>query len=1007
MDNVLLLDLEGNPIKHLYQWDTEQYISIVGIDVDAVTHVHFCNIDSDSAVVVGPTIDGNNIVARVPNKLLQLSKPVIVYLYGAGEESGGKTLHAFRIVVVPRPKPEDYVYTEDEVLHYVQLDNRICALEDKISQHSNSVLYEKQELSQEQKAQARENIGAAGALTEYSGEIFNDYENNEAIGAHSHAEGRYTLAGCKGYYIRAIEPNITDTTGYIYLETNEDVKPIPSWIVDDTTYESSFVSGYEVLNDNDSSLDTYVAYGNEFSVSADGYYHWAFAGNIIAIDGNKITYQSDSLNTSEKWLSNVNGGADPCIFFVPVQYRVGITSLGLGSHAEGWCAHAAAQHSHAEGYCSIAAGRYGHAEGDGARAGYAAHAEGCATKAIGLHSHAEGHNTLALGASAHAQGGYTTASGTYSSAEGESTIASGYNTHAEGNKSHAKGKNSHAEGYGGIAEGENSHKEGQATQAIGKNSHAEGQSSIASGFNSHAEGGSTSASGIRSHAEGDSSSAGGTNAHAEGRGTSASGYAAHAEGDGTTAGGADAHAEGKKTTASGNNSHAEGYSTTASESNAHAEGDQTVAGGENAHAEGKQSKATTDNAHAEGSYTEASGDSSHAEGYNSVSSGRYSHAEGSSNRSESESSHAEGCGTYAGNHYGYEIERLEYSDGCLVVHTGTGSYKSASKTYAIKLDDVIYKIGTSSNSDNRVNSHKFSDEQYLTIYEELAAVDLTTISEKHIYCEQNPRWGDCYLFSGKNSHAEGFRTSACRVSAHAEGEDTVACGDHSHAEGTSTVASGSRSHTEGSNTKASAFTAHAEGHDTIASGDSSHAEGNFTKAIGKNTHSEGYGTTAEGENAHAEGASTSAIGKNSHSEGYDSIASGYTSHAEGVGTVASGNFSHAGGNHTIADQKSQTAIGQYNATDSSALFIIGNGEGDTNRGNAFVVHKNGNTLTKGDAYVQVVGEAKKKLATEEYVDDKISSINTVPESIQIKDRATSKIYNVFIENGELRMEVAE
>ena len=69
------------------------------------------------------------------------------------------------------------------------------------------------------------------------------------------------------------------------------------------------------------------------------------------------------------------------------------------------------------------------------------------------------------------------------------------------------------------ATGRYSHAEGQAVKASGDYSHAEGWRTESSGDYSHAEGGATVASGSRSHAEGDATVASGDYSHAEGEGT--------------------------------------------------------------------------------------------------------------------------------------------------------------------------------------------------------------------------------------------------------------------------------------------------------------------------------------------------------------------------------------------------------------------------------------------------------------------------------------------------------
>lgn len=116
-----------------------------------------------------------------------------------------------------------------------------------------------------------------------------------------------------------------------------------------------------------------------------------------------------------------------------------------------------------------------------------------------------------------------------------------------------------------------------------------------------------------------------------------------------------------------------------------------------------------------------------------------------------------------------------------------------------------------------------------------------------------------------------------------------------------------------------------------------------TAATGSNSHSEGLGTTASGSDSHAEGNATKASGWTAHSEGCGTIAAGYYSHAEGNGTKVYGNNSHAEGAATIAAGDYQHVQGKFNVEDSESkyAFIIGNGDGDSNRSNAIAIDWDG------------------------------------------------------------------
>ena len=139
-----------------------------------------------------------------------------------------------------------------------------------------------------------------------------------------------------------------------------------------------------------------------------------------------------------------------------------------------------------------------------------------------------------------------------------------------------------------------------------------------------------------------------------------------------------------------------------------------------------------------------------------------------------------------------------------------------------------------------------------------------------------------------------------------------------------------------------------------AAADAANAAADAAVAVGKKTPEGGEifnsytGSDANRATApysHAEGIETTASGYASHAEGSGTTASGPCSHAEGSGTTASGDYSHAGGYGTIASAEAQTAIGKYNAEDTNALFIVGNGT-FSSRSNAFTVKLDGSATVQ-------------------------------------------------------------
>ena len=150
------------------------------------------------------------------------------------------------------------------------------------------------------------------------------------------------------------------------------------------------------------------------------------------------------------------------------------------------------------------------------------------------------------------------------------------------------------------------------------------------------------------------------------------------------------------------------------------------------------------------------------------------------------------------------------------------------------------------------------------------------------------------------------------------------------------------------------------GKNVTASAPYSYADGLLTKSSGWASHSEGYNSTASDQFSHAEGYHTTASGYASHSEGYETVAGEAYAHAEGYYSEATGFYSHASGKGAKASSDGQTAIGKYNEEDANDKYalIIGNGSGDTNRANVFMVDWNGDIYpqaTKMSDYVVAQG----------------------------------------------------
>jgi hypothetical protein len=163
---------------------------------------------------------------------------------------------------------------------------------------------------------------------------------------------------------------------------------------------------------------------------------------------------------------------------------------------------------------------------------------------------------------------------------------------------------------------------------------------------------------------------------------------------------------------------------------------------------------------------------------------------------------------------------------------------------------------------------------------------------------------------------------------------------------------GDYSFSSGRSTKAKGFGSTAMGVATTASGFISTAMGNNTTASGNYSTATGVGTTASGPHATAMGFNTTASDFASTAMGGLTTASGDFSTAMGGVTTASGIYSTAMGRSTIAKGYASTVLGSFNdsilttnqtsVTNTTPLFIIGNGDNSNTRSNAMVALKNGN-----------------------------------------------------------------
>lgn len=108
-----MITIEGNKIA-LYQWDLNQRLILT--DVGSNVKVHFSSYygNHDSLPVLTYEQNGK-MYCDIPNILLQERGIIYAYLY-ASENDKLHTKQSVEILVIPRKKPADYVYSETEIV---------------------------------------------------------------------------------------------------------------------------------------------------------------------------------------------------------------------------------------------------------------------------------------------------------------------------------------------------------------------------------------------------------------------------------------------------------------------------------------------------------------------------------------------------------------------------------------------------------------------------------------------------------------------------------------------------------------------------------------------------------------------------------------------------------------------------------------------------------------------------------------------------------------------------
>ena len=114
----------------LTQWDLNRKVMISGIPDETGFEVHFESKEDEHGAYVLPLVfKEGEMYAEIPNILLTYSGIIRIFIF-----DGDRVVYNWQCPVLGREKPDDYVYTETEVLRFEKLEDEIEKIRKSIVQ---------------------------------------------------------------------------------------------------------------------------------------------------------------------------------------------------------------------------------------------------------------------------------------------------------------------------------------------------------------------------------------------------------------------------------------------------------------------------------------------------------------------------------------------------------------------------------------------------------------------------------------------------------------------------------------------------------------------------------------------------------------------------------------------------------------------------------------------------------------------------------------------------------
>ena len=390
MIELTCFDEQNNIIASLTQWDIEQFIKIKDIDIalNEAPYFHFCNKNSDKALIVRSEMQDDEIVVKIPNILLREPYKIFAYMYVYSSQISAKALAIAKIPINPRVKPDDYILVDSK--DYVTFEE----LREDISNAVTSC----NAYSENIKAEA-----ISIAINEGT-RITDEHISTHNEDTTAHEDMRSAIYGQVANMID-MDVYEHDTNSSAHEDIRNSVGNAVSTCINKLYEHNTDTTAHQNMRS--------AIYGQ--------------VANMIDMDVYEHDTNSSAHEDIRQLIDNSAGKIDADSKLLTGEIFNNYTdnhALGSNSHAEGDQNTASGDNSHTEGYNNVAGGAHSHAEGSS--------------------------NTIDSGTAAHVEGGKNTISATYTHAEGygNNITAGGGYSHAEGRDNTVNGGYQHIEGRG-------------------------------------------------------------------------------------------------------------------------------------------------------------------------------------------------------------------------------------------------------------------------------------------------------------------------------------------------------------------------------------------------------------------------------------------------------------------------------------------------------------------------------------------------------------------------------